>query len=262
MSFGQAFDDRVVQADVEDRVHHAGHGELGARADGDEQRVLRVAELLAGGLLDLGDVGADLVHQPGGQLLAGVVVVAAGLGGDGEARGDRERDERHVGEVGALAAEQVLHVGVAFGLAAAEEVDALDALARRGLLGGRGGLALGRLLGQGRDARFTLRCGGDTVILCHDAFRLREYVLILEGGKYRIRRFGVNLREDVAELPKHHNSRVRRPPIALYPALPLRCSDPPYRIGFVLRRRTQNVAPCGAMWRGERDRLGFRGGPS
>ena len=59
----QAFDDCVVQAEVEDRVHHAGHRGRGAGADGDEQRDLRVAELLARLLLELGDVLAHFVHQ-------------------------------------------------------------------------------------------------------------------------------------------------------------------------------------------------------
>ena len=43
----------VVQADVEDGVHHAGHRDAGAGAAGDEQRVLGVAELAAHDLLDL-----------------------------------------------------------------------------------------------------------------------------------------------------------------------------------------------------------------
>ncbi len=39
-------DDVVVQTEVEDGVHHAGHGGAGAAAHGDEQGVLQVAELL------------------------------------------------------------------------------------------------------------------------------------------------------------------------------------------------------------------------
>jgi hypothetical protein len=34
---GEALDAGVVEAEVEDRVHHAGHGDAGAGADGDEQ---------------------------------------------------------------------------------------------------------------------------------------------------------------------------------------------------------------------------------
>ena len=51
---GQALDGLVVEAQVEDRVHHAGHGELGARAHGHEQRVGGVADGLAHGLLEPG----------------------------------------------------------------------------------------------------------------------------------------------------------------------------------------------------------------
>ena len=43
----EALQGRLVEAQVEDGVHHARHGELGAGADGDEERVLRIAEALA-----------------------------------------------------------------------------------------------------------------------------------------------------------------------------------------------------------------------
>ena len=57
-----------VEAEVEDGVHHAGHRELGAGADGDEQRVVGIAELLAGVGLDLRERLADLVHEAVGEL--------------------------------------------------------------------------------------------------------------------------------------------------------------------------------------------------
>ena len=56
----------IVQADVEHRVHHAGHRELGAGAAGDQQRVVRVAEGLAGLLLDRCEGGFHLVPEPVG----------------------------------------------------------------------------------------------------------------------------------------------------------------------------------------------------
>ncbi len=55
--------------------------------------------------------GLDLRLDRLGQLLAVLVVGGADLGGDGEARGDRDADRAHLGQVGPLAAEQVLHVG-------------------------------------------------------------------------------------------------------------------------------------------------------
>ena len=44
---GQRFDSLVVEAQVENRVHHAGHGELRAGADGNQQRIFARAELLS-----------------------------------------------------------------------------------------------------------------------------------------------------------------------------------------------------------------------
>ena len=44
----EAFDRRVVQAEIEDRVHHPGHREFRARPHRDEQRVVRRAERRAG----------------------------------------------------------------------------------------------------------------------------------------------------------------------------------------------------------------------
>ncbi len=50
-ALGQPVDGLVVEAQVEDGVHHARHGEHGAGADGEEQRVLGIAQGLAGELL-------------------------------------------------------------------------------------------------------------------------------------------------------------------------------------------------------------------
>ena len=48
----EAGDGGVVEAEVEDGVHHAGHGDAGAGADGDEEGLLGVAEFQADMLLD------------------------------------------------------------------------------------------------------------------------------------------------------------------------------------------------------------------
>jgi len=52
------------------------------------------------------------IGQSGCMYLAALVVVLAGLRCDGEAGRDGEADLGHLGEVGALAAEQVTHRGV------------------------------------------------------------------------------------------------------------------------------------------------------
>ena len=106
---GQPLDRFVVEAQVEDRVHHAGHGELGARAHRDEQRVGGVADGLAHGLLEPGPGGGHLRVEALGP--AARHVVAAGVGRDGEPRGHGELEyRRHLGQVGALAAQEVLEL--------------------------------------------------------------------------------------------------------------------------------------------------------
>ena len=111
---GQAVDGDIVQADVQDRLHHARHAELGTRADRQQQRVLVVAELAAHLLFERGHGGVDLIHQPGRVVTVGQVLTA-GLGGDREARRNRDPQLRHLGEVGPLAAEEVLLTLVTFG---------------------------------------------------------------------------------------------------------------------------------------------------
>lgn len=111
---GEAGHGRVGEADVEDGVHHAGHRELGTGTHGDQQRVVRLAELLAHLRLEGGEVRADFLAQRG-RGLAAFEVDLAGLGGDGEAGRDRQTQVGHLGEVGTLAAEKVLEVAVALG---------------------------------------------------------------------------------------------------------------------------------------------------
>ena len=148
----------LVQAQVEDGVHHPGHRELRAGADADEERVRGVAEALAGPPLDLLDRLEDVVPETVREPLARLEVVVAGGGRDRESGRRREPGLRHLGEARALAAEEVLHVAVALGRSLAPGVD----VALGGLVGavgdgcGRGhqsGLPSGQtaLSGAGRD---------------------------------------------------------------------------------------------------------------
>ena len=108
-------DNVVVQAQVQDGVHHAGHGGAGAGTHGNQQRVLRVAELLAVDLLHLGEILVDLRLDLVVDLAAVLIVRGAGLGGDGEALRDRHAEIRHLCQVCALAAEQLTHGAVTLG---------------------------------------------------------------------------------------------------------------------------------------------------
>ena len=110
---GQAVDRLVRQADVQDGVHHAGHGELGAGPDADQQRVGGVAELAAHGPFQCVQVAADfIVKAVGGGALR--QVVAARLGRDREPGGHGQAEIGHLGQVRALASQEVLEILVTF----------------------------------------------------------------------------------------------------------------------------------------------------
>ena len=77
------------------------------RQDRDQQGVVQIAELLAGDLLHLDDILHDLRLDLVVDLLAVLIVLSARLGGDGEALGHGQADVGHLGQVGALASQQL-----------------------------------------------------------------------------------------------------------------------------------------------------------
>ena len=121
----EAVDGAGGETDVQDGLHHAGHGFTGAGTAGDEERVLRIAEGHAHDLFDFCESGLDLGVEAGGILLAVGEIIDAAFGGDGESGGDRKSEFRHFGEVSAFAAEQFIHGGVAVAHALAEQIDVL-----------------------------------------------------------------------------------------------------------------------------------------
>ena len=108
-------DDFVVQTEVKDGVHHAGHGCTCTGADRDQQRIVEVAELLAVDFFHLADELHDLSHDVVIDLAAIFVVLGASFGGDGETLGNGQTDLAHLCQVCALTAEKVTHGGIAFG---------------------------------------------------------------------------------------------------------------------------------------------------
>ena len=77
--------------------------------------VCLIAELLAGDAFHLDDVLVDLCHDLGIDLAAVLIVLCAGLGGDGEALRNRKTDVCHFSKVRALTAEKLSHLSVALG---------------------------------------------------------------------------------------------------------------------------------------------------
>ena len=122
---GLESEDRVVvEAEVEDRVHHAWHGVTGAGANRNEEReAFGVTKLGAHALFHLTDAGLDLALELDWVLAAIAVEMRADLGGDREASRNRKTDAAHLGEICTLASEEVLHRGVSVGFAVSPRVN-------------------------------------------------------------------------------------------------------------------------------------------
>ena len=110
----QALDGAVVQSDVQDRLHHSGHRELRARPHRDQQWRLGVTQAASDLAFELSQVSADLFAKAlwGSAQRA---IGAAGVSGNREPGGYRKPQSCHLGQVGALAAQEVSIVLAAFG---------------------------------------------------------------------------------------------------------------------------------------------------
>src|SRR5215212_4660948 len=138
---GEAFHGLVVETQVEDRIHHAGHGDGRPRAHGDQQRVVRVAQSFAGHRFEAGLVFVDSLDEIRRELATVLEVTPGLLGRDGVAGRHRQavllsaervlvRNGGHLGHARALAAQylpSLLPAGDAhpLDLVPAEEVDGL-----------------------------------------------------------------------------------------------------------------------------------------
>src|SRR5262249_9142556 len=96
-------------------------------------------ERLAGLLLDRREAGLHLRLEIRRIRPLVIVEVGADFRGDREAGRHRQSDPAHLGQPGALAAEQRLHAAVAVGLRFAEQVDVLPPLRVGGWALGAGG---------------------------------------------------------------------------------------------------------------------------
>ena len=123
-AFGESLHASVVQAKIENRVHHSRHGELRARTHADQQRVLTLAELLT---LQLFQSHQRFFHLAidFGRNTGTAHVLATCLGLNGEAGRHGKPGVGHLGEAGAFAAQFVFHLAIAVGLAVAKEVHVL-----------------------------------------------------------------------------------------------------------------------------------------
>ena len=119
-------DNLVVHPEIENRVHHAGHGIACARSHGNKQRPLFVPEFFAHRLLNLCEGRRDLRLQFTRVSAVVIVKVAAHLCRDCESRRDRQAYARHLVEVCAFATQQRLHAACAVSMPITERVDVVS----------------------------------------------------------------------------------------------------------------------------------------
>ena len=111
---GDRIDDRLVQTEVQNGVHHAGHGSARSRTDGDEKRVLFVAELFTRDFFHLVDVGHDLRLNGVVDLFAVLIILRARFGRNRKTLRYGKSDIRHFRKVCPLTAENLAHLRVTF----------------------------------------------------------------------------------------------------------------------------------------------------
>ena len=122
---GQSFDAIVIEAEVEDGIHHPRHRGARTGAHGNQKRFFGAAEPAPQRLFDLFQRPFDALLKPLGIGVGVFGVMGADLGGDGETGRHRQAQTAHFRQVRPLAAQKLAHVGGAFGRAVAEFVNPL-----------------------------------------------------------------------------------------------------------------------------------------
>ena len=121
--FGQPFNGGLGEANVKDRVHHAGHGGSGTGANGHEQRAVSVAKL--GTIQCLFDVANTLIECADDQraeLLPVLIICGAHRGWQREPWRYRNTEVTHFCEVSTFTTEQIPQGAVPIGVAFSERI--------------------------------------------------------------------------------------------------------------------------------------------
>ena len=105
----------LIQTQVQDRVHHTGHGSSCSGTNGNQQRILQIAEFLSGNLFHLADVLVDLLLNLLVDLSAVLIVLSTCFCGNGKSLRHRKTKAGHLCQVCTLAAKKLSHVCVTFG---------------------------------------------------------------------------------------------------------------------------------------------------
>ncbi len=110
----KAHNRNIVESEVQDGIHHAGHRDRSAGTHRDKQRVILIAELLAAHAFEPGKCVKNLLLCLAVDFLPLVVIIRAGFRGNRKSRRNRHSEIRHLRKVCTLAAEKIAHLCVAF----------------------------------------------------------------------------------------------------------------------------------------------------
>ena len=110
--FYEALHRCIIEPDVQDRVHHAWHGEDRTGTHGHQQWIVGVAQLATKCVFETAKCGSDL-HTKCRRLLIMSQKPPTSLSRDSKSRGHRQAQTRHLCKVGALATEEFFLVAVA-----------------------------------------------------------------------------------------------------------------------------------------------------
>ena len=113
----------IVQAEVKDSIHHAGHGIARTGANRNQQRLLHVAKLFAERLLQEIHPALHLKFELLGVTPSVLIIVRADLRSDGESGRHRQADAGHFSQIGAFAAQKGFHRAVTIRPFIAEKVN-------------------------------------------------------------------------------------------------------------------------------------------
>ncbi len=111
---GQRFDRLVVQAQVEDGVHHTGHRNTRTGANRNQERVTVIAELASHLLAEMFHPLDGLFPHAFGELFARIEIGETGFSRNRVAWWNRQTDTGHFAQVSALTAKKVPHRCIAF----------------------------------------------------------------------------------------------------------------------------------------------------
>ena len=117
--FGHCLNNLLIQTQVQDGVHHTRHRCASSGTNGYKQRILDIAELLAGDLFHLAHVLSDLSKDLVIDLTAVLIVLGTSFCSNGKSLRNRKSQICHLSKVSAFTTEQLTHVFIAF----AEQVD-------------------------------------------------------------------------------------------------------------------------------------------